>query len=60
MPPFSIVKGIHKWNTCLYTPLSCAEHYLACTAQPKGHTEIGPVEYWNIVQMKVLHQAHKM
>ena len=37
------IRGIHKWNTILCTPLGCAVHHLPCTAQPKERTGMGQV-----------------
>ena len=36
---------VHKWDTCLSTPLRCTVHHIACTAQPKWHTGIGQANY---------------
>ena len=58
------IRGVHKLNTHLCILLGCAVHHLACTAQPRGHTGLGQVflfayvRWWNIVQVKMLHQSY--
>ena len=43
-------------------PLGCTVHHLPCTAQPRGHTEMGQVfafahvRRWNIAQVRMSHQ----
>ena len=59
------MRGEHKWNSHLRMPLGevCTVHNLACTVQPRGHTGMGQVftfasmrGWWNIVQVRMLHQ----
>ena len=35
------MRYVHKWASCLSTPLSCTMHHIACTKQPKWRTGIG-------------------